>query len=121
MAYHNPVITVVSWTRDRRVRRLLNSFRTRPAPLVAIHPWDQVGRRETTYTGFRVVCLNVLRREILDPLFLAAEAAGDTATVARILRQPTVEQAIDRLQPLVVAPNAFTTVYVAESGLQVAA
>jgi len=114
--HHTPIIKARHWTSDSRVRRLLNSFITRPAPLTTIPAWDRVDRRETTYTGFRIKCLHILRAAILDPQFLAAEAAGDTAMVDRILSQPTVEQAVDRVQP-----NSLTTVYVAESGLSVAA
>lgn len=94
--FHTPILA--SWTSDRRVRRILNSFRTRPAPVVAIPAWDRWDGRDTTYAGFRVDCLRRLRTAILDPMFLAAEAAGDQVAMHRILAQPTVEQAIDRAE-----------------------
>ncbi|MBB4616941.1 hypothetical protein [Sphingomonas abaci] len=94
--FHTPILA--SWTSDRRVRRILNSFRTRPAPVVTIHAWDRWDGRDITYAGFRVDCLRRLRTAILDPMFLAAEAAGDQVAMRRIMDQPTVEQAIDRAE-----------------------
>lgn len=94
--FHTPILA--SWTSDRRVRRILTSFRTRPAPVVTIHAWDRWDGRDTTYAGFRVDCLRRLRTSILDPMFLAAEAAGDEVAMRRVLAQPTVEQAIDRAE-----------------------
>jgi len=102
-----PTVRVRQWTNDRRVRRILNTFAERPAPLARIPSHERWDRADETYTGFRVACLSVLRAAILDPQFRAAEADDDYARAKAICAQPSVHAAIDRAH-VVLAPVTRT-------------
>lgn len=91
------------WTSDRRVRRLLDSFADRPAPLAPIPSHERWTRQTETYTGFRVACLAVLRNAVLTPQFRAAEAADDYDRAKAILAQPSAADAVERAH-VVLAP-----------------
>jgi hypothetical protein len=102
--------TAPDWTTHPVVRRILASFATNPAPVVDLPRHQQWGGNCTAYAGFRVECLRILRRSLVDAAFLAAEARGDMDTARALAAAPSVSDAIDaarRIQPLPVVTTGI--------------
>lgn len=100
--------TAPDWTSHPLARRILTSFAANPAPVVDLPRHQQWGGDRTTYVGFRVECLRILRTAIVEPAFRAAEARGDMHVARALAGAPSVSDAIDdarRIQPL----HAITT------------